>query len=190
LNNKPVNETTDYIRISSFSRKTANDVLDVIDNLENTKDRYLVIDLRGNSGGDTASGADILDFLLPDSVVCNLIYKDGYSNAYYSDDELIEFKHIFVLIDEYSASCSELLTLGLKTYLDNVTVIGRKSFGKGVGQVLFEDKTTGFVIFLVNHYWNVRQENINEKGIIPDITVKGDSLEEFMKEVNKVIEGL
>jgi len=42
----------------------------------------------------------------------------------------------------------------------------------------------------INHYWNVRQENINEKGIIPDITVKGDSLEEFMKEVNKVIEGL
>lgn len=185
---KPVNETTDYIRISFFSRNTANDVLDIIDNIENTKDRYLVLDLRGNTGGDTASGADILDFLLPDVVVCNLIYKDGYSDAYYSDEQQIEFKHIFVLIDEYSASCSELLTLGLKTYLDNVIVIGRKSWGKGVGQLLFEDKTNGFVIFLVNHYWNVRQENINEKGITPDITVKGDSLERFMAEVNKIIE--
>ena len=43
-------------------------------------------------------------------VVCNLIYKDGYSTSYYSDDQQIEFKHIFILIDEYSASCSELLT--------------------------------------------------------------------------------
>ncbi|NLY19011.1 MAG: tetratricopeptide repeat protein [Clostridiaceae bacterium] len=182
---KPLNETMDYIGISGFSMNTANDVLNIIDNLENSKDRYLVVDLRGNSGGYTASGADILDFLLPDSVVCNLIYRDGYSDAYYSDDELIEFKHIFVLVDEYSASCSELLTLGLKTYLDNVTVIGRKTFGKGVGQTLFEDKTNGFVIFLVNHYWNVRQENINEKGIIPDKTVKGDSLEEFMAVVSE-----
>jgi len=182
---KSLNDTTDYIRISGFSVNTANDVLNIIDSLENSKDRYLVIDLRGNSGGVTASGADILDFLLPDSVVCNLIYRDGYSDAYCSDDELIEFKHIFVLVDEYSASCSELLTLGLKTYLDNVTVIGKKTFGKGVGQTLFEDKTNGFVIFLVNHYWNVRQENINEKGIIPDKTVEGDSLEEFMAVVSE-----
>jgi len=187
---RSMNETTDYIRISSFSATTANDVLNIIDGIENSEDRYLVIDLRGNTGGDTTSGADILDFLLPDSIVCNLIYRDGYSDAYYSDDQRIEFKHIFVLIDEYSASCSELLTLGLKTYLDNVTVIGRKSFGKGVGQVLFEDKTKGFVIFLVNHYWNVRQENINEKGIIPDINVDGDSLEDFMAEVIKAIESL
>lgn len=183
-----VNETTDYIRISFFSSNTANDVLNIIDNIENTKDRYLVIDLRGNTGGDTASGADILDFLLPDVVVCNLIYKDGYSNAYYSDDQQIEFKHIFVLIDENSASCSELLALGLKTYLDNVTVVGRKSLGKGVGQVLFEDKSNGFVIFLVNHYWNVRQENINDKGIIPNITIEEDSFEDIMEEVNKTIE--
>jgi len=89
-----------------------------------------------------------------------------------------------------SASCSELLASGLKAYLYNVTVIGRKTFGKGVGQILFEDKTNGFVIFLANHYWNVRQENINEKGIIPDKTVRGDSLEELMAEVNKVIESL
>jgi tetratricopeptide (TPR) repeat protein/uncharacterized RDD family membrane protein YckC len=185
-----VSENMNYIRITSFSGSTANEFLDIVDNIDNTEDKYLIIDLRGNGGGDTNSGCNILDFLLPDRVVCNLIYKDGYSDSYYSDDAHIPFKHIFILTDEYSASCSELVTLGLKTYLDNVTVIGRKTFGKGVGQFLFEDKTRGFVIFLVNHYWNVREENIMGKGIEPDIEVLGDSIELYMNEVYSVIESM
>lgn len=133
---------------------------------------------------------DILDFLLPDTVVCNLIYKDGYSSPYYSDNDYIKFKHIFLLTDEQTASCAELLSLGLKTYFDNVSIIGRKTFGKGVGQILFEDKTRGFVIFLVNHYWNVREENIMGKGIQPDKQVKGNSLELYMDEVYKLIKSM
>lgn len=190
VEHEAVSDNINYIRITSFSGSTANEFLDVIDGIDNTEDKYLVIDLRGNGGGDTLSGCDILDFLLPDRVVCNLIYKDGYSDSYYSDDAYIPFKHIFVLIDEYTASCSELVTLGLKTYLDNVTVIGRNTFGKGVGQLLFEDKTRGFVIFLVNHYWNVREENIMGKGIQPDIEVLGDSIELYMNEVYDLIESM
>ncbi|ABX41566.1 tetratricopeptide repeat protein [Lachnoclostridium phytofermentans] len=187
---KDVGENINYIRITSFSSSTANEFLDVVDAIENTKDKYLIIDLIDNGGGDTNSGCDILDFLLPDRVVCNLIYKDGYSDSYYSDDAYIAFKHIFVLTNENSASCSELVTLGLKTYLDNVTVIGRKTFGKGVGQLLFEDKTRGFVIFMVNHYWNVREENIMGKGIQPDIEVLGDSNELYMNEVYNLIKSM
>lgn len=190
VEHETVSDNINYIRITSFSSSTANEFLDVVDGIDNTEDKYLVIDLRGNGGGDTLSGCDILDFLLPDRVVCNLIYKDGYSDSYYSDDAYIPFKHIFVMTDEYSASCSELVTLGLKTYLDNVTVIGRKTFGKGVGQLLFEDKTRGFVIFLVNHYWNVREENIMGKGIQPDIEVLGDSIELYMNEVYDLIESM
>jgi len=190
IEHEVVDDKIDYIRISNFSRNTANEFLDIIDHIESTAEKYLIIDLRDNGGGDTTSGCDILDFLLPDSVACNLIYKDGYSSPYYSDDDLIEFKHIFVFTNEQSASCAELLSLGLKTYLDNVTIIGRKTFGKGVGQILFEDKTRGFVIFLVNHYWNVREENITEKGIQPDKQVKGNSLESYMNEVYKIIESM
>ena len=182
-----MNENLVYIQITNFERNTANDFLNVIESLRNTEEKHLIIDLRGNGGGDTNSGGDILDFLLPDSVVCNLIYKDGYSSPFYSDEDNIKFKHIFILTDEQTASCAELVTLGLKTYLDNVTVIGRKTFGKGVGQILFEDKTRGFVIFLVNHFWNVREENITDEGILPDIPVEGNALEEYLDEVNRLI---
>jgi len=190
VEHQKINDKADYIRIFNFSRNTANEFLDIIDHIENTQDKYLIIDLRDNGGGDTTSGCDILDFLLPDSVVCNLIDKDGYSSPYYSDEDYIRFKHIFVFTNEGSASCSELLSLGLKTYLDNVSIIGRKTFGKGVGQILFEDKARGFAIFLVNHYWNVREVNITGEGIQPDRQVKGNDTESYMSEVYKMVDNI
>jgi|LSQX01.1.fsa_nt_gb tetratricopeptide (TPR) repeat protein/uncharacterized RDD family membrane protein YckC len=188
VESKIIDEDIVYTKISSFSENTANEFLDVIDYVEDPENKYLVIDLRNNSGGDTNSGCNILDYLLPDCVVCNIIHKDGYSNSYYSDEEYIVFRHIFVLTDENSASCSELVTLGLKTYLDNVTVIGGKTFGKGVGQFGYDDKERGLALFIVNHFWNVREINIMDKGIEPDMPVKGSG-EECMDEVRKIIAG-
>jgi len=187
VESKSLDQDITYIRISSFAEKTANEFLDVIDNIQDPAGKYLVIDLRGNSGGDTNSGCNILDFLLPDCVACNLIYKNGYSSSYYSDDEYIGFRHIYILTDENSASCSELVTLGLKTYLDNVTVIGARTFGKGVGQIGFEDKERELAIFVVNHYWNVREVNIMDKGIEPDISMAASDTEEYLEEVRRQI---
>jgi C-terminal processing protease CtpA/Prc len=59
----------------------------------------------------------------------------------------------------------------LKTFADNVTIIGKKTAGEGVGQVVYIDRNRGFAIYLVNHYWNVLNENIDGKGINPDIFV-------------------
>lgn len=121
-----------------------------------------------------------MDFLLGECVVCNLIDKSGYINQYYSDSSQIVFKNICVLTNQYSASCSELVALGLKTYLDNVTIIGERTYGKGVGQLVHEDKKREFALFLVNHYWNVREINIMDVGIEPDVYVNSDKLEDYL----------
>lgn len=52
----------------------------------------------------------------------------------------VKFKHIYIFVNQNSASSSELLSLGLKKYLNNVTIIGTPTVGKGVGQITFEDK--------------------------------------------------
>ncbi len=186
VDHKTLGEGQEYIRINSFLPTTSNEFLDIIEGIENTQDKTLIIDLRDNYGGDVLSGCNILDFLLENCVVCNLIDKDGYSSEYYSDAAQIEFKEIFVLTNENSASCSELVTLGLKTYLDNVTVIGETTYGKGVGQIVLEDQAREFVFFLVNFYWNVREINIMDVGIEPDIRVDSDNVEDYLNRINQL----
>jgi tetratricopeptide (TPR) repeat protein len=176
-----------YLKIDSFLLGTSNEFLDNLKGISNTEESYLIIDLRGNGGGATNSACNILDFLLEECVVANLIYSNGYSYPYYSDSNSIKFKEIFVFTDENSASSSELLALGLKTYLKNVTIIGDNTFGKGVGQLVYDDNQRKISLFLVNHYWNVRENNIMEKGVTPDIKLRSENTDDFIAKVQQVI---
>ncbi|TAH69656.1 MAG: tetratricopeptide repeat protein, partial [Anaerolineaceae bacterium] len=173
-------EYMDYIRIYDFNTNTDDQIIEILDSIEEPENRILAIDLRMNGGGDTLAASNILDALLPSCVTCTLIDKNGYTYNYYSDASQIKFKKIFILVDEYSASAAELLTLGLKTYLNNVTVIGVNTFGKGVGQLVYEDKNRKLLVFVVNHFWNVREQNIKETGISPDVELISDEVSDYL----------
>lgn len=175
-----------YFKIDGFSETTDDQFIRLVDDISSPEEKTLVLDLRGNGGGLTESANNILDLLLPELVTSTLIYRDGTSYSYYSDPDQISFRSIAVFVDENSASAAELLTLGLKTYGDRVTVIGRTTFGKGVGQLVFEDKQHKVMLYAVNHYWNVMQNNITDTRIVPDIKVTGNQLESFMNKVPEV----
>jgi C-terminal processing protease CtpA/Prc len=96
---------------------------------------------------------------------------------------MIEFESIVILVDENTASASELFTLSLSEFLDNVTIIGRTTFGKGVGQTVYEDIKNEYVIYLVSFYWNVMEQNINKTGIEPDILIEGTELSDFLDRI-------
>lgn len=174
-----------YFKIDSFSQTTDDQFIKLVDEISLPEEKTLVLDLRGNGGGLTDSANNMLDLLLPELVTSTLIYRDGTSYSYYSYADQISFRSIAIFVDENSASAAELLTLGLKTYADHVTVIGRTTFGKGVGQLVFEDKQHKVMLYAVNHYWNVMQNNITDTRIVPDIKVSGNQLESFMKKVPK-----
>ncbi|GIP12775.1 tetratricopeptide repeat protein [Paenibacillus macerans] len=174
---------TYYFAFDSFTETTDDQFIQLLDRIPNPEDKTLVLDLRGNGGGLSYSANAMLDVLLPDLVTSTIIYQDGYTSSYYSDASHTGFKKIYIFVDENTASAAELLTLGLKTYLNNVTVVGRDTFGKGVGQVVFEDKRNRIIVYVVNHYWNVKQNNIMNAHIKPDIYVKGNKLDDFMRAV-------
>lgn len=176
-----------YIRIYDFNQNTDDQFIEILDSIEEPENTILTIDLRMNGGGQTLAANNILDVLLPSCVTCTLIDKDGYTYNYYSDASQIKFEKIFIFVDEESASASELLTLGLKTFLNNVTIIGSNTYGKGVGQSVYEDKKKNLMVFLVNHYWNVREQNINNVGIAPDVHVKSEDLSYYMDVINEII---
>ena len=71
------------------------------------------------------------------------------------------------------------MSLGLKKYLHNVTIIGSPTVGKGVEQITFENKRNKYILFLVNHYWNVKKQNIMGESISPDISVNSSDINDF-----------
>jgi tetratricopeptide (TPR) repeat protein len=176
-----------YVGINSFTSNTSRDFKKAIDKINIPEQKNLVIDLRDNSGGLTKASNEILDLLLPKCTTSYLIYRDGYMDSYYSDDNLVKFKRIFVFTNERSASSSELLALGLKKYLPNVTIVGRPTLGKGVGQTVYENKSKKYLIYLVSFYWNVKEKNIMGQKITPDVRVNGNNTANFIKAIEKQI---
>lgn len=178
---KQIDDSTEYIKVSSFLNQTSSKFINYIEGIEKPYKKTLIIDLRGNGGGLISAATEMLDVLLPDCSPCYLVDRDGKTSNIESDYYRVPFKSIKILVDNDSASASELLALGLKKFLGNVQILGKTTYGKGVGQQIYVDNNGEFVLYLVSFYWNILEENINDVGITPDIIVEGTELEDFLK---------
>lgn len=176
-----------YVRINTFLPKVDMEFRNIINKLSNTTEKNLIIDLRDNGGGLSGAANNILDFLLPESTTSYMIDRKGRIADYYSGESHTKFNKIVILVNENSASSSELLALGLKKHLNNVTIIGKPTFGKGVGQISYENKAQKFSVFLVSFYWNVKEINIAGDKIYPDINVSSSSLEGYLKVAKETV---
>lgn len=172
------------VRIPSFGADTGDEVEKYLLSQKNTENITLIFDLRNNSGGLITGANEILDLLLPKCVMSYLVYRDGYKFSYTSDSRMLKFKKIIVMVNENSASSSELMALSLRKHLSNVTIIGHKTFGKGVGQETFENKSKRYIILLTSFYWFVENVNISNTKITPDVIIKGSSDKDFYNYVN------
>ncbi|MBN2851911.1 MAG: hypothetical protein JXQ23_04160 [Clostridia bacterium] len=177
---KYIDKSTIYIKIDEFSQHTDEQFISIISAIEKSSDVHLIIDLRDNGGGFIDSANNILDALLPVCTSSYTIDRDGYITPYFSDKEMIDFNKISIIINENSASASEMLTLSLKLFSDNVTIYGKPSVGKGVGQYIYDNSSEKFIISLVSFYWSVKEINIHNQPIQPDKYLNSDNLDEVM----------
>jgi tetratricopeptide (TPR) repeat protein len=189
--NQPVFKEMDknvvYVGINSFTSNTGWQFKEIIDKIKNPQEKYMVIDLKDNGGGLVNRSNDILDLLLPVCTTGYLIYRDGYIDSYNSDENYSKFKGIYIFTNQNSASSAEFLSMGLKKFLPNVTVVGRPTSGKGVGQKVYENKAKKYMIYLVSFYWNVKEKNIQAEKIKPDIKVWRKNNDAFLNAVYKDI---
>ena len=167
------NKKIGYINISIFANNTAKQFKEALSKLEDEKIEGLIIDVRDNPGGYLETATEISDLLLNKDKV---IYKtnDGDKiEATYSKGKKDYDKKIVILINNSSASASELLTLSLKENLNAYTV-GVTSYGKGTVQ---EVKTYNNIQYkYTTKLWlSPSGKSINETGIIPDLEVKLDN---------------
>ena len=134
-----VNDETGYIRISSFGETTYPEFLSALSQLRDQGFKKLILDLRGNLGGYMNTAVQIANEFLPQGRL--IVYTKGRKSRRedYRSDGRGSYQHmpVVVLVDESSASASEILA-GAFQDNDRGTVIGRRTFGKGLVQVPIE----------------------------------------------------
>lgn len=161
-----------YIQIQTFSATTSKQVKEKIKGFGANIDS-VVIDLRNNTGGYLSAAYEIADYFIPKgSPIYQLKDKNNKVTKYNAKSGVLkDFKGISVLINNYSASASEVLTLALKESA-NATLVGTKSYGKGTVQET-DNLSSGAMIKYTTAYWlSPKGNSINGIGINPDIEVK------------------
>lgn len=130
-----LNEKTGYIKINRFAETTGDEFHSALLDLKRKGVQELVIDLRENGGGFLEKAVEVADELLKDKelIVFTKNKKGKIDKTYATSDGNLENGKVYILIDEASASASEILA-GAVQDNDRGTVVGRRSFGKGLVQ--------------------------------------------------------
>ncbi|MEF2642338.1 MAG: S41 family peptidase [Clostridia bacterium] len=161
-----------YIKISSFEGGCANEFLEKYREIEKQNIKSLIIDLRFNGGGIVDEALNIAEFMVPKGKTL-LITKDKKENedvTVAKEDAIINMP-IVVLVNEYSASASEILAGILKEDID-AKLIGNTTYGKGVIQTVYTLSDGSGLKITTNEYYTPNHNKINKIGIEPTIKVE------------------
>lgn len=154
---------TGYLRINKFAERTYETFMQNMEKLQKLGMQQLILDLRGNGGGLMKEATDIADeFLSGDKLI---VYTEGEHASRYEyhcrREGLFEKGKLEVLIDETSASASEVLAGALQDW-DRATIIGRRSFGKGLVQQQFQLSDGSAVRLTIARYYSPLGRNIQK----------------------------
>lgn len=160
-----------YIAVSEFDSVTYDQFETALDDLESQGMQGLVIDLRGNPGGNLTTVTDMLKLLLPEGTIVST--KDKYGNT---EEITCDGKHEFtkplaVLVNQYSASASEIFSGAIQDY-GTGTIVGTTTYGKGVVQQLMDLGDGTCLKVTIAEYYTPSGRSINGAGVTPDVEVE------------------
>ncbi len=160
-----------YISISQFGTSTAKEFVETLDKMIEVGISGLVVDLRNNTGGETSAVEAVSDCLLPKGAVIYYTSDKAGDKKYFTSKMDGTDIPLAVLSNQYSASASEIFIGAIK---DNKrgTIVGTKSYGKGVVQEIIPLSDGSAVKVTTERYYTPNGNFIHEKGIEPDVTVE------------------
>ena len=165
-----------YIRLTMFDENTAKNFNAKLKELQGKGMKKLVLDLRGNPGGLLNECVDVVSNFVPKGkVIVSTIDKNKEEEKLNSKGGTAVGVPLVVLVDEGSASASEVVSGAIRDYKAG-TLVGKKTFGKGVVQTILYQKKDGFsdgtaLKVTIARYYTPKGENIQGKGINPDVEV-------------------
>lgn len=175
-----------YMAITEFDSVTYDQYLEAFEELEKEDMKGLIIDLRGNPGGNLDTVCNMLDEILPEGLLVYTEDKNGEREEYKSDAEDRLDVPLAVLINGGSASASEIFAGAIQDY-EKGTIVGTQSYGKGVVQKFYSLKDGTSVKITVSEYFTPKGRSINGKGITPDVEVEYE-YDEKQPEVDNQLE--
>lgn len=162
-----------HIQIAEFDTVTEKQFTQAMAECENQGMQSLVLDLRGNPGGNLTTVCEIARQLLPKGLIVYTEDKQGRREEYTCKGENEFQKPLAVLVDGGSASASEILSGAIKDYGIG-TLIGTTTYGKGVVQRPVQLTDGSAVKVTISKYYTPKGNDINKVGIEPDIEVPWD----------------
>lgn len=172
INSRMLENNIAYIQILDFDGGVAKEFKENYETLKSQGATSLIIDIRDNGGGVVDEAIDILEMICDKgSTLLIETEKDGNENITKSEEKPIIDIPIVVLVNGNSASASEIFAGALKDY-DKATIIGTKTYGKGVIQTLYKLSDGSGLKITTAEYCTPNRNKINKVGIEPDITVE------------------
>lgn len=196
VSSKMLENKIGYITITEFGSKdvTAKQFSDALTELKKDGMKKLIIDVRDNPGGMLDTVSEMLYQILPKGTVVYTQNKAGKKEIYQSNDDEELNMPLVVLVNGNSASASEIFAGAIKDYKYG-TLIGTKTFGKGIVQVLIPLTDGSAVKVTTAKYFTPNGNYIHKKGIEPDVNLEynygGDKNQAYdMMKDNQVLKAI
>ena len=171
-----------YLRLTNFTKDTSKELDRAVDALNAKGAQAIILDLRYNPGGLLTAATEVSDKFLTDGVIVTTRPDrdpgHGQTIAKAHDDANESRLPMVVLVNQYSASASEIVSGALKDQ-DRALIVGERTFGKGSVQMLFPlAERAAYLKLTTSHYYLPsgrcihREENSQDWGVNPDVTVE------------------
>ena len=177
-----------YLELLTFDEGCAKELKQKYTELKNQGAQKIILDLRNNTGGLVTEALDILDLFLPkgETVLITVDAKDNQELSKTNDAQYIK-EDVVVLVNEYSASASEIVAGALKD-TKRAQIVGTTTYGKGVIQSVFMIEDGSALKLTVEEYYTPSKTKIHKVGIKPDYEVELDLESKEDAQLNKAKE--
>jgi carboxyl-terminal processing protease len=177
VKSKYIDKSVGYLRQTSFNENSGDQIKDKIKEFNKKKDiKGYILDLRNNPGGLLSQAIKISDFFLENGeIVSTKSIKISENRRWFAKKgDLTKVKTLIVLINEGSASASEIVAGALKDH-KRAILVGENSYGKGSVQSIIPLKNKGAIRLTISKYYLPSGKSISEVGVTPDIEVEESS---------------
>ena len=176
-----------YIRVAEFDDVTVDQFADALAMARGSDAKGIVLDLRGNPGGNLSAVVDMCRMILPKGLIVYTEDKNGKRSEYSSDGTKELELPLVVLVDRNSASAAEIMAGAIKDYGIG-TLVGTTTFGKGIVQQIMPFRDGSAVKITISAYYTPKGNNIHGVGIEPDVVCEFDSDAYYDEDVDNQLE--